>query len=311
MKISIVTTMYYSEKYLEEFFRRIKSEVKKYTDDYEIIFVNDGSPDGSLEKAIHFQKEDENVLVIDLSRNFGHHKAIMTGLSYSKGDRVFLIDCDLEEEPELLSLFYEKLDAEPDADVVYGVQIKRKGNFFERFSGEVFYTLMSFLSNINLPRNFVTARLMSRRYVTSLLEFKERELFLGGIWQITGYKQIPVQVVKLAKGETTYTLRKKFSLLINSITSFSNKPLLYIFYTGILISFFSSIYIIYLIIRKLFWGIAIEGWATVVVSVWILGGINIFFMGIIGIYLSKIFIEVKNRPYTIIRQIHKAKKDIQ
>jgi putative glycosyltransferase len=308
MKLSIVTTMYWSEAYLEEFYKRCKTEAQKITNDYEIIFVNDGSPDHSLQKAIELSERDDQVMVVDLSRNFGHHKAMMTGLSYTSGDLIFLIDCDLEEEPELLQIFYSRL-AEENCDVVFGVQKSRKGNFFEKWSGEVFYRFINYLSEIDMPRNIITARLMTRRYVNSLLEFREQEIFLAGIWYITGFNQIAVEVFKHSTSKTTYKLKNKVAIAINAITSFSNKPLLLIFNLGMTITVISFFYILYLVVRKVLYAQSLIGWTSLLVSVWFIGGLIISFIGIIGIYISKIFIETKNRPYTIVRSKYGINSD--
>lgn len=136
-------------------------------DDYEIVLVNDGSPDNSLDLAVKLTEEDEHIVVVDLSRNFGHHKAMMTGLAHAKGERVFLIDSDLEEEPECLINFADQMLTEP-CDVVYGTQEQRKGNWFERWSGQWFYLFFKALTGLALPENVVTARLMTRRYVVSV-----------------------------------------------------------------------------------------------------------------------------------------------
>src|SRR5256885_14440017 len=146
MKLSIVTTLYYSAPYLDEFYDRACAAAEKFTRDFEIILVNDGSPDNSLEVALSIYQKDHRVKVIDLSRNFGHHKAMMTGLAHASGELVFLIDCDLEEEPELLERFHRELIAS-GADVVYGVQQKRKGDLFERVSGTLFFKLFNALSS--------------------------------------------------------------------------------------------------------------------------------------------------------------------
>ena len=251
------------------------------------------------------QEKDRKVCVVDLSRNFGHHKAMMTGLSYAGGEKVFLIDCDLEEEPELLGLFNKEFD-EQRCDVVYGVQKKRKGGLFERFSGNLFYSVMNYLSNEEFPHNAVTARLMSARYVNSLLEHRERELFIDGLWQLTGYRQVSFPITKHSRSDTTYSLRKKVTIFVNAITSFSDRPLIYIFYTGFAISFVAILYIIQLLVRKVLFDVTVGGWTSLIVSVWFLGGLTIFFIGVIGIYLSKIFIETKNRPYTVVRGVYKG-----
>ncbi len=303
MKLSIVTTMFCSETYVEEFYQRCKTECLKITKDYEIIFVNDGSPDKSLQKTIELSNHDERVMVVDLSRNFGHHKAIMTGLSYSSGDLVFIIDCDLEEDPEWLGNFYDELYTAEDIDVIYGVQDKRKGSFIERVSGEIFYYLLHKLSDVNMPSNITTARLMTRRYVDNLVCFREQELFLGGICQYVGFKQKSLSVIKHDSSISTYSLSRKFSLLINAITSFSNKPLIIIFNVGLLVTIIALIAIIYLMVSKLFFKQIVSGWTSIVVSIWFLGGLVITFIGTIGIYLSTVFTEIKQRPYTIIKSI--------
>lgn len=311
MELSIVTTMYYSAPYIQEFYDRISAAAQKITNDYEIIFVNDGSPDDSLNIAVALYEKDSKVRVIDFSRNFGHHKAMMTGLMHAKGGLVFLIDCDLEEEPELLETFYAEHRKNDDVDVVYGVQKARKGGFVEKISGNIFYWMFNLFSSYPVPSNLVTARLMSKRYVDSLVKHKDREVFMAGLWAITGFKQIPLMVTKLDKGNSSYDLRRKISILVNSITSFSNKPLLFIFYLGSIILFISSLAALHLIIRRVFFGVLLAGWPSLMVTIWLLGGLTIFCVGVIGIYLSRVFMETKERPYTIIRQIYeRSKSDI-
>jgi putative glycosyltransferase len=286
-----------------EFYTRIKEEAEKVTENYEIILVNDGSPDDSLDIAISLHEQDGRVGVIDLSRNFGHHKAIMTGLTHAKGALVFLIDCDLEEDPELLGRFYTEFQ-NSNADVVYGVQEKRKGGFFERNTGAIYWKLFHLVSSYPMTPNQLVARLMTQRYVANLIEHQEREIFLPGLWAITGFNQVPIMVRKHGKGSSTYTLRLKVSQVVDSITSFSSQPLVYIFYLGSAIMLVSSIAGLYLIVRRLFIGIYLPGWPSLIVSIWFLGGLIVFCLGVIGIYLSKIFMETKRRPYTVIRKIY-------
>lgn len=309
MYLSIVTTLYYSAPYINEFYQRVSIEAQKLTDDYEIIFVNDGSPDDSLDIAVKLHQEDERVRVIDLSRNFGHHKAIMTGLSYARGKLIFLLDSDLEEEPELLSLFHEHYQLS-DVDLVYGVQKVRKGNLFEKVTGNIFYKFFNLISSYPVPANLITARLMSQRYVKALVEHRDQEMFMAGLYAITGFKQVPLVVKKHSKGESTYNFFRKLSIATNSITSFSNKPLIFIFYLGAVISLISAIAVIVLIIRRVFFNVLLSGWLSLIVSIWFLGGLTIFSLGIIGIYIAKIFSETKQRPYTIIRNIYESSKNI-
>jgi len=304
MRLSIVATLYWSAPYIAEFHRRAGAAARQLAgDEYEIILVNDGSPDNSLDLAVQLAETDCHVVVVDLSRNFGHHKAMMTGLGYARGEQVFLIDSDLEEEPECLLSFAAQMQREP-CDVVHGVQEQRKGGWIESWSGAWFYRLFKLLTGLSLPENLVTARLMSRRYVDALLRHKEREVFLAGLWCITGFVQRAQVVKKHNKAESTYTFRHKMSSLVNSVTSFSNAPLVAIFYIGAVISLIAVFYICYLVALWAFLATPPSGWTSVMASIWLLGGMVISFIGIIGIYLAKIFSETKQRPYTIVRQIY-------
>lgn len=303
-RLSVVATLYRSAAGLAEFYARVTASAQALVgESYEIILVNDDSPDDSLELAVAMSKTDPHVVVVDLSRNFGHHKAIMTGLDYARGELIFLIDCDLEEDPAWLADF-DRIRRETQSDMVYGVQASRKGGPFERWSGEAFYTLFNWGSGLDLPRNLVTTRLMTRRYVEALLLHREREVFLAGLWHITGFVQTPVEVVKLSLAPTTYTLRRKIGILVNSITAFSNAPLVFIFHVGVTISLLSVGYIIWLVLNRVLFSTVQSGWTSLIASVWLVGGLNILFLGVIGIYLSKIFTETKQRPYTIVRRVY-------
>ena len=313
MKISIVATLYQSAPYIAEFHRRACVAAGTLAgEEYEIILVNDGSPDNSLDLAAQLAELDPRVVVIDLSRNFGHHKAMMTGLAAAEGEQVFLIDSDLEEAPEWLLDFEARMRAD-ESDVVYGVQLKRKGNFFEQVTGRWFYRLFRVLTGITQPDNIVTARLMSRRYVQALLLHRERELNIGGLWIITGFKQSQQTVRKLSTSPTTYSLSHKFGHLVNAVTSFSSLPLVFTFYAGLVISTSAVFYIFYLAIRYLFISSPPDGYTSIITSTWLFSGLIIFFLGVQGIYLSKLFTEVKQRPYTIIRRIYRSsqKQDVK
>jgi putative glycosyltransferase len=303
MRLSIVATLYRSAPYLEEFHARACRAASQVTSDYEVVLVNDGSPDDSLALALALLERDERVRVIDLARNFGHHKAMMTGLAHARGDLVFLIDTDLEEDPELLVTFDDTLRA-AEADVVYGVQRERRGGFFERWSGKLYFSLFHLLSDCPIPENLVTVRLMTRRYVSALVAHREREMMIAGLWASTGFRQVPIEVTKHVRSATTYTLGRKVSVLVNAITSFSVRPLELIFYLGLTIGGLASAAAAYLIVRRMFFGILLPGWPSLIVSVWLLGGLILACLGIIGIYLSKVFIETKQRPYTIVRHVY-------
>ncbi len=303
MKLSIVSTLYKSAPYLEEFYSRISESVQKVTEDYEMILVNDGSPDNSLELALAIRKIDSRVKVVDFSKNFGHHKAKMLGLSYASGDYVFLIDCDLEEAPELFGEFWSALFSE-NLDMVYGVQKVRKGGLFEKVSGYLYYKFINALTNDMVPTNFLTVRLMTKRFVSNLVSFKEHELTFSIIIALNGFKSKAIYVTKGHKGSSSYDLVKKVNLLVNTVTSSTAIPLWIIFYFGLLVTFLASIAIVYLITAKILYGIEITGWASIMVLNLFFGGVTIFVLGIIGIYISKIFMEVKPRPYTIIKETY-------
>lgn len=305
IKLSVVTTLFRSENYLEEFHNRITSEAKKISSDYEIIYVNDGSPDASAARIIDLIKKDHNAVLVDLTRNFGHHAAMLAGIEESSGDLVFLIDSDLEEKPEWLGLFYDKLQ-EKGADVVYGKQVTRKGRFFERITGYIFYSLFNMLSQISIPANLTMARLMKREYVDALLQFQEKTVFLGGIFELVGFNQVGISVDKGAKKHTTYTIGRRISLLVNAITSFTEKPLMIVFNMGILISSIAVVYSIYLIISRIFFQVYLSGWPSLIVSVWFLSGLIIASIGVVGIYISKIFQETKNRPRHLVRKVYRS-----
>jgi putative glycosyltransferase len=307
MRLSIVTTLYKSAPYVEEFHRRASEAARRVTDDYEIVMVDDGSPDNSLAIACALASTDGHVRVVELSRNFGHHKALMTGLDHAKGDLCFLIDSDLEEDPALLRIFFDKLESS-DADVIYGYQDHRKGGLAERATGYIAYSLFKLMIAHPIPRNHITVRLMRREYVDSLLLHREQQAVIGGLWVVTGFRQIGVSVNKLSKGISTYSWWRRWHMLIDSITSFSELPLVAVFYLGIIISTSAGLIGGVILVRKFFFGHVLAGWTSVMFSVWFLGGLLIFCIGVVGIYISKIFIETKNRPYSIVRKVHSKEK---
>jgi putative glycosyltransferase len=305
MKLSIVATLYQSAPYIGEFHQRVTTVAKQFAgDDYEIVLVNDGSPDNSLELAIRLTEADSHVTVVDLSRNFGHHKAIMVGLGNVIGDYVFLIDGDLEEPPEVLSEFGDVILDAP-IDLVYGVQIKRKGQLFEKISGSLFYAILNYMSDIKIESNQLVARLMTRRYVDELLRFNEKEIFLAGLYKLVGFESKVVKVEKGFKGETSYTLSKKYLQAINAITSLTSYPLLMLFNFGLAASLGAILLSSYFIVRYFFLGISVAGWLSIIVAVLFFSGLIISSIGIVGLYVSKIFTEVKGRPYDIIRKIYR------
>jgi putative glycosyltransferase len=307
MKISVVTTLYKSKVFLDEFIAEIQIALNQIQClDYELVFVNDGSPDVSLQYLLERKKEIQQIKVIDLSRNFGHHYAIQVGLEYASGDYVFLIDNDLETPPSVLIDFYKEIKNDSSLDVVYGYQNIRKGNFVEKCTGSIFWLLINKLSDTKIPHNILTERLMTKQYVESLLRLQDANVFLGGMMYWVGFKQKGLPIQKgLRNGASTYSLKKRAELMLQAITSFSGKPLEWLFYFGLTISFFSTFFIVYLIIQKIIHQEEVElGWTSIVaINVLILGVISTF-LGIIGIYIYKIFRQVQGRPNAIIKKIY-------
>src|SRR6266404_2952479 len=216
MKVSVVTTLYKSAPYIAEFVARTQAELEKLTADHEIILVDDGSPDDSLRTTLALLPNQPRLKVIELSRNFGHHKAIMTGLEHASGDLIFLIDVDLEEPPELLGSFFSVVRDE-DLDVVFGFQKARKGRLVEKFGGYFAWKLINFFLPIKIHPNHSTVRLMTRDYVNALIKHKEHQTAIGGLWAITGFKQKGVEFEKLFKGQTSYSFSRRLIALLDSI----------------------------------------------------------------------------------------------
>lgn len=305
MKVSIVTTLYRSAAYIDEFHRRAMQAASAITDDVELIMVNDGSPDDSLQVAVELHKSDPRVVVVDLARNFGHHKAMMTGLAHATGDLIFLVDSDLEEPPESLSQFYELFKREA-CDVVYGVQESRRGGFFERTTGALFFAALDVLGDRPVPRNVVTSRLMTRDYVNALVSHQDREFIISDLWQVTGFRQIAVIVKKLSLSPSTYSLRNRIELAVKHVTTTSTRLLYFVLYTGILIFGLSAVLILFYLARYFASGIGVDGFTSLIISIWFLGGLITLILGILGIYIANIMSETKRRPYTLVRRIYKA-----
>jgi putative glycosyltransferase len=305
VKLSIVGTLYQSRESVNEFYNRTMKAAEAITDDVELLLVNDGSPDDALDLALALHRTDSRVVVVDLARNFGHHKAMMTGLAHSTGDLVFLIDTDLEERPEDLALFYRRY-ALGDCDVVYGVQQTRRGGATERATGALYFSLLNAMSDRPVPRNLVTSRLMTRDYVRALVSHRDREFIMSDLWQVTGFRQHPIVVEKLSLSPSTYSLRKRLALAVKHVTTTSTKLLYLVLYVGLLIFGLSIGIILYYLGRYFTSGIPVDGYTSLIVSIWFFGGLITLILGILGIYIASILVETKRRPYTIVRRIHRA-----
>ena len=310
-EISIVATMYRSRKFLEQFLQECQQAVAELgCTDFEIVLVNDGSPDDSLDYAVSRCKDIAQLVVVDLSRNFGHHYAMQAGLQYACGNLIFLIDCDLEVSPLTLPEFKRKLDASA-SDMVYGYQVSRKGGLFEKASGGFFYKAFNLLSDIKIPENIATERLMTRRYVEALLRLGDRNLFLGGMMSWTGFHQLGLPLQKRPReGRSSYTLLARINLMVNAVSSFSAQPLVWMFNIGLTITACSFLYAFYLIARKILFDDALLGFTSMLALTTLSLGVMTTGMGVIGIYLGKVFTQVQNRPTYIVKDVYREPASI-
>jgi putative glycosyltransferase len=307
MKLSIVTTLYRSSATVDAFYRRAVAAAEGLTRDFEIVMVDDGSPDNSLDIACTLANEDGRVRVVELSRNFGHHKAMMTGMTHARGELVFLIDSDLEEPPELLTEFFNLMHG-GDWDVVFGYPERRQGGFITNYGGRIAWFLIDKLYALKVVPNQSTIRLMRRRYVDALLLHREQNTVIGALWVITGFKQLPTSFVKGHREDrAAYTVMHRLKSFLDGLTSFSAVPLTLMVYFGMAVAALSFTLGLFVILQKLLYNVAV-GWASLIVSIWFIGGTIIFCLGVIGMYTSRIFIETKNRPYVIVREIHEGKR---
>ena len=277
---------------------RIRCSLRNLTDEYEIVLVNDGSPDGSLESAVALRNKYSRIKIVDLTRNFGHHKAMLAGLQHASGDNIFLIDCDLEEKPELIVEFWQTMCQSPGVDLIYGVQQGvRKGGWLERLTGSLYYLAYRVIADDG------RVRLMTRRYVEALLKFEERDFYFGPMCSLAGFTQRPLGITKGNKGVSSYSAFRKYQLFLDSILAFSQKPLYAIYYTGISVTLLTLAYSGYIVATKVFFSVGVEGWTSLLVAICFFGGLNILFMGIIAIYIAKILVEVKRRPPFLVKEI--------
>jgi len=305
--LSVVTTLYRSEPYVEEFWTRTVAAASAITDSFEIIFVDDGSPDGSAAVVRKIVERDPRAVLVELSRNFGHHKAIMAGLAESRGEYVFLLDSDLEEEPEWLAPFFAELHAS-HADVVYGMQAARAQGLLRRLAGATYYKFFNHMSNTQVPEGACTVRLMRRACVDALVSVGDRSLWLGAAFAWVGFRQVARPVERrVLRAESTYNLKRSIHVFADSVAWISRLPLVLIFFSGALISGVSFLVGLYFLLRKLFSSEPIlGGFPSLIISIWFLGGLIILFLGVIGIYLSSIFSEVKRRPLYIVNAVTRS-----
>jgi putative glycosyltransferase len=299
--------VYNSLPFLEEFLVRATAAARKLCgDDYEIVFVIDGSPDKSLEFLRARQADDAHIAIVDLSRNFGHHQAAWCGLHVARGERVFIIDCDLEVEPGVLDQFAGRMQA-TGADVVYGYQERRTGDAARKTLGDVFWRVFNLLSPTAVPRNICTERLMSRRYVEALLTMGDRNLFLAGMYFWVGFEQVGIPLQRqLRAGRTSYTFFRRAQLMVRAISAFSSLPLQASFWIGLAIALACTGYGSVLVIRKLLHPEAIlSGFTTLSLLISMSAGMIMMSLGVIGLYISRIYNQSQNRPVYLIRSVYR------
>lgn len=300
--LTIATTLYRSEDTIRAFYERCCAVTDHLGLKTELLFIDDGSPDSSAEILRSLALQDSRIRILEFTRNFGHTAARLAAMNHSRGDLVFLIDCDLEEQPEWLTFFLTTL-IENGADAVFGVQENRKGSLFERFSGSVFYWLVKRMGKPEIPRNPVTARLMTRRYVQHLSLYTERDVFLAELWQDIGMIQIPIAIQKGGTSPSTYTFRRKFEQAITAITSVSVLPIYWVAILGATAAILGAFGLVYIGIRAILGVETLQGWSSVMASIWIFGGLSLISIATVGLYVSRIFVEVKNRPrYLIVNE---------
>ncbi|HLC17409.1 MAG TPA: glycosyltransferase family 2 protein [Thermodesulfobacteriota bacterium] len=302
--ISIVSPVYNELEVLPEFCRRLTAVMEEYREPYEIVLVNDGSKDGtfSVMKALH--TSDPRIRAVDLSRNFGHQVAICAGLDFATGDLIAIMDSDLQDPPEVLPRFFKKL--REGYDVVYAVRTGRKESLFKKAAYAAFYRLLKSIANVDIPLDSGDFCVMSRRALDTLKSMPERNRFLRGLRGWIGFRQVGVEYERERRfaGDVKYTFSKLLKLAFDGLTSFSYVPLRLASILGLFMSFISFVAILIIFYLKFFTSatVPVPGWASVVVAILVLGGIQLVATGIIGEYLGRVYDEVKRRPLYVVQE---------
>lgn len=300
-EISLIIPVYNEQENIPVVFDRVSSVL--VGESFEVIFIDDGSTDHSLKVLQGLSKKSVFLKVISFSRNFGHQSALKAGLDYAQGNCVISLDCDLEHPPhyltEMLSLWRQGADV-----VITQREQSLNLSFFKRVTSKGFYSAIRFLSDIPIDPGTADFRLLDRRVVESCKSITENELFWRGIIPWLGFKTKTIRYsqAKRQHGESKYTLTKMIKLSVVGITSFSVKPLHLSLYFGAALSVFSFIYLAYAIYVRLFTNLTLSGWASVIASILLIGGVQLVILGVFGIYLGKLFIQAKGRPQYIVRE---------
>lgn len=305
--LSIVVPCYNEKETVHLFYDAIVTVMKKMDFDYEVIFVNDGSKDTTLEECLKlYEKYPTHVKVIDFSRNFGKESGLLAGLEHAKGDYITVMDADLQDPPELLIEMFKVMN-EKNIEVVGTRRVSRDGEpKIRSFFARKFYKLINRFSEVDIVDGARDYRLMTRQVVDSILELKEYHRFSKGIFVWVGYKveYLEYQNVERVAGETSWSFWGLMKYAIEGIVAFTIAPLRLATYTGFFISFCSFVLMIYIFSKALLFGDPVSGWPSMMVMILFLGGIQLLALGIIGEYLSKTYIEVKKRPNYIVRQVY-------
>ena len=298
--ISIVVPVYQAEDCLRELYRRLVTALTPITGNFEIVLVEDQGGDGSWDVICELARMDSRVRGFQFSRNFGQHYGITAGLDHARGDWVVVMDCDLQDRPEEIPHLYSK--AQEGYDVVLALRAERKDALHKRFFSYVFFKLFRYLSGLDYDGEAGNFRIISRKVVDTFRSMRENLRLFGGLVTWMGYPTASIRVEHGERyaGESSYTFGKLVNLAFETIIAYSDKPLRISIKFGILISVVAFMFGIYFASRTMISGQSIEGWTSLIVSIYFLGGIIISTLGIIGIYLGKAFDEVKHRPLYII-----------
>ena len=303
-EISIVCSLYNEEAVLPEFYKRVTTVMQKDNIDYQIIFVDDGSFDQSYELLKKFKKDhSERIKIIKFARNFGHQRAITAGIKNANGQAVVVLDCDLQDPPEMILTFIKKW--REGNEIVYGVRTERQGEtFFKKFTAKVFYKLIRLATHIDIPENVGDFYLLDKRVVTILNQMGEQHRFVRGMIAWVGFKRIGINYIRQARlaGKTKYSFWKMVKFAFDAATSFSFLPLRVISFIGFGISFCSFLGLSLIVYLKIFTDTTITGWSSLMVVILFIGGIQLLAMGLIGEYIARIGDDVKKRPLYVIHE---------
>jgi glycosyltransferase involved in cell wall biosynthesis len=299
--ISIIAPAYNESGNLFPFYDRMKSVLDKIDPSWEIVFVNDGSKDNTMNELLELNQKDPRVKIVDFSRNFGKEVALTAGLDHCIGQVIIPIDTDLQDPPELINDMV-RLWREGN-EVVYATRAKREGETaVKKFTAYMFYKFINKMTRIEIPQNTGDFRLMDRKVLDSLNELRETHRFMKGLFSWVGYKQVSLTYVREPRfsGVTKFNYWKLWNFAIEGITGFSIAPLQFATYFGFFVSVFAAIYAIIIIFKTLFVGPDVPGYPSIMVTLLFLGGIQLITIGIIGEYVGRIYNEVKRRPLYIV-----------